>query len=913
MRCLDENQILLVLEGEIPCSEVEEHLDACAACRRVLGAAAPDEDEGEAFARGAAVDRYVILAPLGRGSMSRVYKAYDPDLDRPVALKLLRREGDQHLILQEARALGKLSHPNVVQVYDAGNHEGSVFIAMELVDGAPLSTFCEGPPKPSFRAVIDAYIEAATGIGAAHARGIIHRDVKPSNILRGNDGRVRVADFGLAAIRSPASIGGRSRPARASEGLVGTPLYMAPEQLDGAEATPRSDQYGLCAALFEGLYGELPFPRSSYEELCAKKREGAPEAPKGTSVPAWIHRAIARGLAPESDDRHPSMEALIAALRDDPSARRRGRLRAIGAGAIGAALLTIAAVGGARSAKNDPCAHPERALRGAWDDDTKSRVRASLFNTKRSYAPDVADRVLARLDGYAAAWSAMRGEVCAASGGAGAPRESLAVRDACLDRRRDQLAALTALLAERPDPELLDKAPEMAAKLPSIATCADTEALLARVRPPEDPLVKARIAALTPRVDRAEALYKAGKFKDGLAIAEPLLAETSDLAYAPLRAQIEFVTAELRYGAGDYQGAVALLRVATITAAKGKDDILAVHAWSNLLFVTSSRLRRLDEAAVILSLGHSAAARVQDTQALSHWADVEGSALSDMGKLEASKQAYERGLAMREKALGPDHPDTSVSLNNLGIVLCRLGRCGEAKTYLERAVAVSERAIGPFHPDTAASITNLGNALRRTGDYVAARRAHERAIAIKEQALGPDHPSVAGALSNLGNVLHDMGDDAGALAAHERALAIKERALGPEHLDVASSLVGIGNASLGREKLPEAERAFERALALYEKHQGAKHEDLSSSLTGLGKVALARGDLTSAVRLLERAEKVGSGERRAEAQLFLAEALWRAGKERDRARSLAEQAREGFTAARHKSGLERAMKWLSAH
>ncbi len=938
MKCLDDNQVVLLLDGALAegaLAEVEAHLDECVACRRVVGAAAPSGDAptsnaparaARALDRGAIIGRYVVLSLLGEGGMGKVYRAYDPELDRAVALKLLRTpgkaDGARRLIAREARALGKLSHPNVVQVYDVGEHEGDVFVAMELVDGLSLDAWCRGAPAPGWREVLAAYLDAARGLRAAHDKGIIHRDVKPSNILRGHDGRVRVADFGLAAIGASPPRGGEEAPLDAGDlpdaqltatgARVGTPLYMAPEQHEGAEATASSDQFGLCVALYEGLHGAPPFPLSSLADLVAAKKAGVlGSLPEGARPPAWVHAAIARGLAPAPEDRHPSMDALISALRDDLDARRRARLRKAFVLSIAAALVAIAAVGWGRSgASSDPCAHPERQLAGAWDEEVKGRVRSAFLGTKRGHAEATVTRVLARLDGYGAEWAAMRGEICAASRGAPTPREDLALRAACLDRRRGQLRSLTTLLGEGPDPALLDRAVEMSAGLAPIAWCADTEALLARVRPPEDPAVRARVAALEPRIDLVEALFAAGKFKEGLALGEPLLIEAKGVPYAPLRAQAELVVGQLRDGSGDYDGAEALLRAAAVSAAEGKDDVLALTAWSELLFVVADRQRRFDEARAIRALGPTAAVRVEDARTLAKWADVEGVVLSRIGQHADARAAHERALTLREEALGPDHPDVAVSLNNLGMDLCAVGDCWSAMTILERAVAASERSLGPEHPDTARSLGNLGNTLRRVGDYAGAEAAHARALAIKEKGLGPDHPSVAATLTNLGNVLFAMGEPARAVAAYERSLVIKEKGLGPDHPDVASSLVGLGRASIRAGQLDEAARLLERARAAREKRLGPKHPDLSGPLLGLGELSIARGVPAEAARHLERALALDSPEWKSEIQLTLAEALRRSGHDRPRARALAEEARAAFERARHRPGLDRATRLL---
>jgi serine/threonine-protein kinase len=967
-RCLDDEQLLLLLEGKLTGAareRADEHLDGCAACRRLVGAAAPTQDprttggdgaEG-VLGRGTSIGRYLVLSLLGQGGMGVVYAAYDAELDRRVALKLLRTargsEGARRLLVREARALGKLSHPNVVQVYDVGERDGDVFVAMELVEGRALDQWCQGAPRPSSAEVLAAYLDAARGLSAAHEKGLVHRDVKPSNILRGDDGRVRVADFGLAAGRdaeAPPGQASRSGPRAApaedailldetiparsgpegslGEGLtnpdavVGTPLYMAPEQQQGLRATAASDQYSLCVALHEGLYGAAPFrlretagPAATLAGLLAQKLAGPPAAPPaGSSVPPWVYRALARGLAPDPAARYPSMDALIAALSADPEAPRRGRRRRAGVAVTAAALLALAAVGWARSgAFRDPCAHPEQHLAGVWDQGVKGRVRAAFLGTGRPYAEGTVTRVTALLDGYGASYATMRGEVCR-SPRSGRQRVEIAdLREACLERRRGQLHALTTLLAERPDPEVLDRAVQAAAGLPPVTYCADTEALTARVRPPEDPGRRAQVAALQVRVDRVEALLKAGKYQEGVPLGEPLLAEAASIGYAPLRAQVQLLQGRLRDGTGDSEGARALLREAAISAAEGRDDVLAANAWAHLLFVVGDRQRRFDEAAAIRALGPTALARVDDEGALAMWANVEGTVLLRAGKYAEARVAYERALALRERALGPDHPDTAATLHNLATLMCAADDCPAARVAMERAVAISERSLGPDHPETALSLGNLGNVLRRVGDYPGAVAVHERALAIKERALGPEHRSVASSLNNLGSALSDLGELARAVAVLERALAIKERALGPDHPDVASTLTVLGRARVRAGQLEAARPLLERSRALREKAEGSAHPNLAEPLLGLGELALARRAPEEAAPLLERALLLDSAECARDVELALAEALWQLGQDRPRARALAARAQAAYERLHHRPGLERATRWLAAH
>jgi tetratricopeptide (TPR) repeat protein/predicted Ser/Thr protein kinase len=869
----------------------------------------------DVLAGAAQVGRYLVLSLLGRGGMGEVYSAYDPELDRRVAVKLLHTAqgsmGTRAALLREARALGKLSHPNVVQVHDVGEHDGDVFVAMELIDGEALDIWCAGSPKPTWQEVLAAYVDAARGLAAAHAKGMVHRDVKPSNILRGKDGRVRVADFGLATAHSP---GGDASDA-SSTAIVGTPGYMAPEQFEKAGVGPAADQYCLCTALYQGLYGELPFAvgkGTGLLELVVRKQEGLPPSPPGGSpVPLRVYRALARGLAPRPEDRFPSMEALAAAL--SPAQASRGARWAVVA--VGAAVCLVAALAVALSgAPGDPCAHPERQLAGAWDDGVRGRVRGALAGTGRSYAGATAERVAAILDAYAGSWTAMRHDVCEASRSGRVRKDLAALRDECLDRRLGQLRAVSEVLAEKPDVEVLDRAVQASSALTPIASCADTEALSARVPPPEDPALRARVAAIRPRIDRIEALFHAARYQDGLALAGPVANEAKSLPYPPLEAQTQFWLGELRDATGDYVAARSLFEDCAVAAAEGKDDVLAATAWARILYVVGERQHHLDEAALVRELGRTALARVHDDEAMAEWLNAEGLLLARQMKLDLAIADYERVIAIDEKVYGPDRPELAHAFNNLGSVYADTGALQKAAATLERALAISEKALGPEHPEVASTLNNLGLVHKDLGDYPRALADHERALTIRERALGPDHPLVATSLSNLCRthlylaelararpecaraiairekafgpisspvaatldnqcaLLSAVGDSAGAIAACERSIAIEEASSGPDDVYVALSVDVLGRALLDAGEPQKAQAAFARALAILEKTLGPDHGDVADPLVGLGRSKVRTGDLDGAGPLLERARALREKELGA-AHPFMSEVL----------------------------------------
>jgi serine/threonine protein kinase len=280
---------------------------------------------------GAKIGRYMVLGMLGTGGMGLVLRAHDPELDRTIALKLVRPDratkNDHVRLLREARAMARLSHPNVIPVYDAGTYEGQVFVAMEFVEGQTLKQWLAERPRP-WRDVLDILVAAGRGIEAAHAAELVHRDIKPANVLIGRDGRVRVSDFGLArpalavenaqprSLSDPLS--GEITPGGSSElsRLAGTPAYMAPERLRG-QADARSDQFSFAVTLYLALFGRHPFEGSTHQEVVARieKQEVRPP-PEGSEVPESVFSVITRALHPRSEDRYHSMGALLDELAE---------------------------------------------------------------------------------------------------------------------------------------------------------------------------------------------------------------------------------------------------------------------------------------------------------------------------------------------------------------------------------------------------------------------------------------------------------------------------------------------------------------------------------------------------------------------------------------------------------------------
>jgi predicted Ser/Thr protein kinase len=463
--------------------------------------------EDTALPAGSKVGRYVVLEKLGFGGMSIVYKAYDPQLDRAIALKLMRvdagggtaAETGQRL-LREAQALARISHPNIIAVHDVGMFGGDVFVAMEFVAGPTLGEWCRQAPRTT-EEILEAYRGAGRGLAAAHAAGLVHRDFKPDNVIVGPDGRARVLDFGLARAagasaapealpreRTPSIPPGDLRITQAGA-LLGTPAYMAPEQHLGGAVDARSDQFTFCVALHEAVYGKAPFPGKSVEEIVDAVLHGrvAPPPPEAR-VPGWLRPVLLRGLSTARSDRYPSMDELLAALDRDPRARRR----AIGLAVAAVALVVVGVVLWRLTGTRDPCGGTESKLARVWDGAVKSSVRRAFAASGRPHESATFARVSRVLDGQAAEWTAMAQGSCEARRDGRQDGRATALRSACLEARRREMAALTADLAKA-DGRAVDGAVHAAFELTSVAACGDVAALAlgapvpVGAAPPTDP------------------------------------------------------------------------------------------------------------------------------------------------------------------------------------------------------------------------------------------------------------------------------------------------------------------------------------------------------------------------------------------------------------------------------------------
>jgi tetratricopeptide (TPR) repeat protein len=855
--------------------------------------------------------------------MGVVYSAYDDELDRKVALKLVAidRLGPATVarVRREAQALARLSHPNVVHVYEVGEAEGHAFVAMEFVAGQTLRAYQEAPER-SAEELLGAYAQAGRGLAAAHAAGLIHRDFKPDNALLGEDGRVRVVDFGLARpyVRDDdaldvdetavsATESGRGAPSSGevelaltrTGTLIGTPRYMSPEQLCREPADARSDVFSFALVLYEALYHRRPFPADDIRGIILRVCAGEPEAaPRDSGVPAWLHRLVLRGLATAPADRFASMDALLAALtRDRARARRRRAL-----GSVGGLALAAAVVGwGVREPPVEACAGADAAVVGIWGEARHDALKAAFTATGAPYADAAARRARAGLDDYTERWAAARREACEAHGGGLTSDSAYDRQSACFDRRLASVEALIGVLAGG-DAETLARADGLVASLPELEPCADVEALArSHLELPEDPAQAIKVVAIRDSLERVRTLDLAGLYTTAANDAMVLLSAAEASGFPPVIAEVRYWHGVLQGRVGDLELAEATLLATLATSVELDHEALAAATavalvevidesgryaealrWAQL---AESLLRRVDAGAerqaaalvtiatVELHAGEYDAATERLERALSLRVEASGAEDPDVVPIYAAlakvhqerheparaEPLLERALAILEGSFGPEHPRCAELLDKLGAVLGMQGRYAEAELHLRRALDIRERALGRDHLLVGEILNNLGLVLSNQEGpekRAEAEAIFTRALGVIEASVGPGHPSLAYPLNSLGVLYLEEERCADAVPLLERALEINRRTLDREHKALAYPVLNIAACNATLERHAEAVKGYREGLALLTRVTGENHGNVARIHRDLGEELVALGRYEDAADELRRSLEI---------------------------------------------------------
>ena len=793
----------------------------------------------------AVIGRYAVLEELGRGGMGIVVRAYDSKLHREVALKVVRvasTEAEARMV-REARAMAQLADPNVVGLFDVTIDEdttGQVVLVMEYVPGVTLQKWLADEDR-SPTAIIDAFVQAGRGLAAAHRAGLLHRDFKPANVLVGDDGRVRVTDFGLARIRWDDTSGSDgSGPVVDDSALtqagtaMGTPRYMAPEQHRGDRLDAAADQYGFCVALFEALAGHAPF---SGEDLAEDKLAGPPSWPTDRPVPARVQSAVLRGLSPDPAARHPSMDDLLAALvPPDRSLRTAWAL-------VGVALVTAGATLWVAEPGASPCLGAEARLADAWNEARAARARAAIAATEVVYAGEVWDRIAPQLDAWAQQWVATHTEACEATQRGEQSEAMLDLRMRCLDRARHRLDA-TASALEHAAPKTVARAHNLVAGLPELSRCDDLEALQSSVPPPDASEAEA-VDAIRAGLAEVATQRAAGNYTEADEAVRRLEAEAAALDYEPIRTEVWLQVGRLHDVLGRYDEAGVALRRVQKTGARLQQWELVAEATARLIHVVGTRLGRPDDALVLreLALGLAAGRPRDEAIVRGHL----GSALEHQGKYAQAEAEHRAAYELLREALPPEHPDIASVRVRLGMTLEQQGRYEEAELELRGAIEQGTRAYGDRHPYVALWRTNLAALLSDRGKYEEAVSEYRASIERIVDALGEEHPQVAGVRHNLGIALERNGEHEVAEIEYRAALEQLVANLGPEHENVAVVHNSLGGLLTRQGKLAEAEIEHRAALAGWSALFPPDHPDVLLSRGNLATVLHFQGRLDEAI------------------------------------------------------------------
>ncbi len=778
MGCLDDLEVLELVSGGMPAADLsraDAHLDGCEDCRSLVASVVRARRGPGAveLAPGDRVGRFLIEARRASGAMGVVFTAKDPELGRRVAIKVLRPELEgteaRARLLREAKAMASVSHPHVVAVYEVGTVGEQVFIAMELVEGTTLRAFIASAPRTT-QAILDALREAGRGLAAAHAAGLVHRDFKPDNVLVATDGRVRVTDFGLAKAQLDLAdealvVGDAGEVLHTRTGaLLGTPAYMAPEQLAGEAADARSDQFAFGVTLFEALYGERPFAGATVSELSASIRAKAVRTPRARRVAPAAYAAIVKALAPDPADRHQNMQALLEAVSQRPKTRLWPWLAA---GGLGLAVVA----GGywvSRVAPVAPVCAKLPETTSAWDASMRDKILESFERKAPLFGGAAAREVVSAVQRWAAENERARSQIC---GDSQTDAGARAQRMTCLDVGMVEVRTLAQGLLDADAEEIARAAELTSASLPDPHACTSLNP--GRELPAKDALARQDSFNARVMIARARSLLTLNEKLRARREAEEAVVLAKKSEHLPTVGAALLVSAEIARAEGQADAALDFAREALFALEEGRDDRGAARAWILMITVEGTRARY---------------------ERASEWAGFATAALARAGHPPSLEADLSEAVGVVE--LGRGNIDAAAAALN-------------AAFELTRTLGEEQGARG------ARVLTNLGNLLRARGDLAGAFERHTEALAIDGARLGNEHPQMGRHHHNRAGIRKAQGRIEEAVAEYELALAIKQRGLGKEHPEVALTLNSLGIVEQERGELDKARALYAEAIRIY--------------------------------------------------------------------------------------------------
>ncbi len=782
--------------------------------------------------------RYRLREPVGSGGMGTVWRAQDTKLGREVAIKLLhegalsRPVRARRQLFAEAALMARLTHPNVVRVYDVGEHEGELFIAMEFVRGRTLRSWQQQRER-SWREIVEVYVAAGAGLAAAHQAGLVHGDFKPDNVLIGDDGRVLVTDFAVTrhvleaqlelelsdtfADTPPDELGSGSRTILRAEAthasarlplVMGTPAYMAPEQFDGKLGDAKADQFAFCVAMWEALAGERPFRGRSWSQL-RQAIDAGPHAERRKG-PRSLWAILERGLAIPAAQRWPSFEVLLARLRWLQGRRRRVGLISAGAGlaALGFAAAIPAMQGEVEVttvAVVQQCDPAEAAveLGALWSADHRKGVREAFAATGLPYASAAADTTIARLDAWGQAWTDARAQACTSTDA------NSRLRLVCLDRNRASFAELVSVLSEA-DAGTVERAHELLDLLPEAQACQDFE--LPHSEQASDPAQLERVAQLEARVDRARFLWLVARTDAGLAEVEAVLGAAETTQAVGVVAEARLLRGLLWLDAGKDQAGKDELFAAGLLARKAAVPAVEAEALWNL--AEAEALRGGGQPERWLELAGFAVEAEPSARLRAELATYRGLVANYAAKPSEARAWFAQALSESRDAPASKRINY---LANYGGILIELDEIDRGVEILREALSLASEHWPSGHPDIGLIHNSVAVAEFSRGEFSAAYTEFQRALEALVPVFGHDHVYVHMIRMNLAHVESELGHCDEARRGFDDLIAALRRDLDAAGLLLPNTLVrrALVCDAVEPNSIAWADEALERANGLF--------------------------------------------------------------------------------------------------
>jgi serine/threonine-protein kinase len=663
--------------------------------------------------------RYVILDELGRGGMGAVYLAYDPDLARKLAIKVVAlnesaanfriandSENDrlhEHL-LTEARALARLAHPNIVPIFDVGVADGRVFLAMEFVEGCSLRRWLDDKRR-TWTEVSKVMVAVGQGLDTIHRAGLCHRDIKPDNILIRHDGVPMLIDFGLAQTQ-------------VSGEIAGTPGYMAPEQCEGSEVGATADVFAFCTVWLEGILRRRLFEAPSLDEY----RQCLAAGPTFTKTdgPRWLIRMLLAGLAGDPQRRPASIGEVLATFESEWSRRQSRRVHALGYVFSFAAIIGAIALPGSQREPPVPpvVVQVQRALELLDEPQVWRAAEAGIYQTGLQDASDLWNHLRSALDERRAI---ARQTFVDAQLRAHSLQES---NWSCLLGHVTQLNTLLEIVAlgQR---QVARQAMGALAGMGDVSACLSTRALSSTAAPkdlPRDDATKRRLALARLELGRMDLMIAAGAYGDAQALGHALDSEGEKLGYAPLRAEIYDALARLEIYRSNGQMARFYLERSLIYAVEGGHDSILAAARTHLPYIESFFLGNLEGRDDRLAESWSAVRRANfPPSASAEWYRVRALFALFSNAPENCHSFVQNGIDWEWRTGKPDHIGRAVRFSDLGFCSMMIGQPDRAAEEFRRALKYGEQVLGPNHPGLFAPVHNLAVVSNARFNFVQAR------------------------------------------------------------------------------------------------------------------------------------------------------------------------------------------------